>query len=412
MNRLFLLLSVLLLLSCKSSEEFTGFSYDPEDVTNTVDKEINFQYRRVIGAGNPTVWISNKFEGARFNDFYAINDTLFEILIEPENAPINNSPWYAFKVWSDSARTATFRLNYNNGRHRYVPKISIEDTIRAIDSSKLRYDSVNQIMDFSIKLDQEPKTISAQLITDSEYYSEWLSSFSGLDFVTISDVGFTHRDNPIKKMVVSEIPNNEEAGVLIIIGRQHPPEVPGYLASQIFIEELTGSSELAKEFRKKFEIIAFPLLNVDGVLNGHWRHNAAGIDLNRDWENFNQPETQTVKNELLPLLNNSNRTVYYGIDFHSTNENIFYPIEESVKTVPDNLTQRWIPIIESENPNVPFNTEEFDTNSPIAKNWIYKTFGADAVTFEIDDNLDSKAINQVSKSAVRSLMKLLLEEKK
>ncbi len=33
----------LLLFSCKSTEEFTGYSYDPPDVTNTVDKEIELQ---------------------------------------------------------------------------------------------------------------------------------------------------------------------------------------------------------------------------------------------------------------------------------------------------------------------------------------------------------------------------------
>lgn len=36
-------------------------------------------------------------------------------------------------------------------------------------------------------------------------------------------------------------------------------------------------------------------MNPDGVDNGHWRHYAGGIDLNRDWANFNRPETRAVK---------------------------------------------------------------------------------------------------------------------
>lgn len=411
MHRLLLFSFVFLLINCKSSEEFTGFSYDPEDVTNTKNKEIKPQYLRTIGAGEPTVWISNNFEGARMNDFYALNDSTFEVLIEPENAPINNSPWYAFEIWSDSSRTANIRLNYNHGRHRYVPKVAIDDTIRAINLKNAFRDTINNTLTFPVSLNPEPKTFSAQLITDSDYYSQWLNSFSDKNYVKISDAGTTHLGNPIKKMVISEVKPDKEAGVLIIISRQHPPEVPGYLASQIFIEEIAGNSELAKEFRKEFETIAFPLLNIDGVLNGHWRHNAAGVDLNRDWVNFNQPETQAVRDALLPLKSNADRTVYYGIDFHSTNENIFYPINEDVITKPDNITQRWEQIIMDQNPDVDFNSEEFAPTSPIAKNWIYTTFGTDAVTYEIDDVMDSDTINQVARSSAQSLMKLLLEEK-
>jgi len=43
-----------------------------------------------------------------------------------------------------------------------------------------------------------------------------------------------------------------------------------------------GDSELAREFRRRFSIIMVPLLNPDGVVLGHWRHNVNGVDLNRD----------------------------------------------------------------------------------------------------------------------------------
>ncbi|HBQ61210.1 MAG TPA: hypothetical protein DD671_16725, partial [Balneolaceae bacterium] len=65
------------------------------------------------------------------------------------------------------------------------------------------------------------------------------------------------------------------------------PEVTGYRSSLYFLEELASDSELAARFRQTFVIKAFPLLNPDGADMGHWRHNAGGIDLNRDWENFN-----------------------------------------------------------------------------------------------------------------------------
>lgn len=143
MNKfLFLALIAVLFLSCKSSEEFTCFSYDPPNVTDTQDRKVNTQYRRIIGAGDPTVWISNRFEGARANDFYALNDSTFEIFIEPENAPINNSPWFAFSIWSDTSRSATLRLNYKDAKHRYIPKITVDDSLYAIDMAAAKYDSL------------------------------------------------------------------------------------------------------------------------------------------------------------------------------------------------------------------------------------------------------------------------------
>lgn len=412
MNKaLFLSLITVLLLNCKSSKEFTGFSYDPPNVTDTQDRKVKAQYRRIIGAGDPTVWISNKFEGARANDFYALNDSTFEIYIEPENAPINNSPWYAFSIWSDTARSATIRLNYSNARHRYVPKITIDDSLYSINMSNTTYDSINQALEFDIELSKIPKTVSAQIITNSEYYNKWLSKTSEPTFVTVNEIGKSKLGNSIKEVTINEVTDGEEAGVLILMSRQHPPEVSGFLASLYFIEELSSDSRLAMDFRKQFIVRSFPLINIDGVLNGHWRHNAGGVDLNRDWENFNQPETKAVRDALLPIANNPLQTVYYGIDFHSTNENIFYPIEQSVKTFPDDLTQRWFPYIKEANPNIRFVSEEFDTSSPISKNWIYKTFGADALTFEMDDALDESSIKQVARTAAQSLMKLLLEEK-
>ena len=68
-------------------------------------------------------------------------------------------------------------------------------------------------------------------------------------------------------------------------------------------------------------------------------------------------------------------------------------------------------MIKAENPTVKFVSEEFDTSSPVSKNWIYKTFGSDALTFEMDDVLDEETIEQVARSSARSLMKLLLDEK-
>lgn len=403
------------LVSCKSTEEFSGFSYDPPDVTNTTDKSIEYQPKRTIGVLEPKIWISNEFEGGRANDVYMVNDSTVEVFIKPENYPINNSPWFAFKVWSEDSRLINIRLNYFEARHRYVPKILVNSADSAVTSAQfelpVQYDTANGTAQFEVLASKEPIVISAQpLYTSSTLFPELRErGILTREFVEIQEAGRSKRGRPVWELTVDEVETEESAPVLAIVGRQHPPEVTGYLASLYFLEELTSDTDLANKFRNVFVVKAIPMLNPDGVDGGHWRHNAGGVDLNRDWENFNQPETQIAREVFTEIHDQSNRTLFYGIDFHSTNENIFYPINERVETTPDNLTQQWVQQIIMENPSVKFAIEEFDTLSPIAKNWFYHRFGIDAVTYEVDDGLEPDQLEIVSRSAARSLMKILLE---
>ncbi len=407
-----LLFVSIILISCKSTQEFTGFSYDPPGVTNTVGKEITPQKRRVIGAGDPRVWLSNEFESARAVDFYQVDETTYEVLIEPENYPINNSPWYAFKIWADEPFAINLRLAYKQGRHRYLPKVyrsmgSLSATHIITDAE---YDSTNGSTTFSLYLEREPQTISAHFLENSRYSELLLESQTFTqNFISVDTVGFSNQERAILEFTADET-SVDEAGVLVLISRQHPPEFSGFLAYRYFFNTLISNSELATEFRKHFVIKAYPMLNPDGVVNGHWRHNAMGVDLNRDWQNFNQPETKAVRAALTPMLNDPTKRVYYGIDFHSTNENIFYPINEEVVTTPDNVTQRWFEVVSTELAELNFVAEEFDTSSPIAKNWLFHTFGSDALTFEVSDELPIDQIQKLGVHSANSLMRILLDE--
>ena len=49
------------------------------------------------------------------------------------------------------------------------------------------------------------------------------------------------------------------------------------------IDFLTGDSENAKYLRDTFYFKVVPMLNIDGVVAGHYRCNHAGVDLNRHW---------------------------------------------------------------------------------------------------------------------------------
>ena len=53
-------------------------------------------------------------------------------------------------------------------------------------------------------------------------------------------------------------------------------------------------------------------MNPDGVDLGHWRHNAGGIDLNRDWSVYNQKEIKTTVDFISKTLKeNNSKTVWF-----------------------------------------------------------------------------------------------------
>lgn len=411
-NHLFLFLVLLMVASCSTSEEFTGFSYDPEGVTETQDKETQPQHKRTLGILNEGVWLSNEYDGSRLSNFYQVNDTLFRVVIRPENYPINNSPWYGFKAWSNAPKTIWLELAYRHGEHRYWPDISYTGkNWSSMESSSYRPDTANGTALLKLDLTGRPLWVSAQERFTTEEYDWWASNMAQYPFVQRDTVGYSHQNRPIEKLTITQASQQQKHGVVIITSRLHPPEVTGQMASLAFLEEITSSSPLAADFRNRFEVIAFPFANPDGADNGHWRHNAAGVDLNRDWQNFNQPETRAIRDHLLETVkNNPKRKVYYGIDFHSTNENIFYPINRKVNTFPDDFTYAMIDSIKRAFPDMEFAVEPFDTSSPITKNWIYHTFGADAVTYEVDDRADRNATRRVARRAAQIMMRMLLDD--
>jgi cytosolic carboxypeptidase protein 6 len=407
-----LIISLWLIQACKSTEEFSGYSYDPEGVTETADREISTQHQRSVGFLADGVWISNEFYGARANDVYRVDEHHYKIRIDPEISPINNSPWYGFRIWSEYSVSVTVEMEYTDGRHRYIPKLSEDEgeTWAEADSSRYRTDPDTQNGLIELDVTPEPLWVSAQEVFTTREFAAWSDELARKPFVQRSVAGSSHQGRPVPMIKISERSSEPVKGVVLIYGRQHPPEIPGFMVSLEFMETLAGDTPLARQFRQYFDVWAFPMMNPDGADHGHWRTNAAGVDLNRDWEHFNQPETRAVRDAVLPLKQRTDRKVFYGIDFHSTGRNIFYPILEEIETFPHHFTYRWAERIQQDVPEVDLGVQSFDIVSPIAKNWTHKTFGVDAVTFEVWDNQPREELSRYAVEAAEIFMELMIDE--
>lgn len=410
MRHLFLLLLFLhSVASCQPPDNNplpAGESYDPPNSTDTRSKPIYFQKRSTIKLGD--IYISNEFYGARLSNVRMDINKPNRLIatIEPENAPINQSSWYAFRIWSDTKQEVTIEMNFPEGKHRYYPKLSKDgENWSRIASHKFKHFRKDEISELTLEISPEPLWISGQeLMTSKEIFS-WMDSLEQFPFISGEVAGKSALDKPIRVLKIEETAENN---VIILIGRQHPPEITGQIAMDAFIATILDSTLLANRFRKQFKVYAFPLANPDGVDQGHWRHNAGGVDLNRDWWHFRQPETAAISSYLKKELLNDSTRVWYGFDFHSTGADVLYPISNTIIPDETSITKPWIDNMKIRLPSDEWKIEPFDIDSPIAKNWIYRTFGAEAITYEVGDETSRSYVKLKAKIAAEEMMRILL----
>ena len=113
----------------------------------------------------------------------------------------------------------------------------------------------------------------------------------------------TNFNHPYKEIVNK--PN------IIFTARVHPGETPGSFVIENLINNLLNEKNMSLLDKYVFKII--PMLNPDGVINGHYRNNILGKDLNRMW---NDPRNNMCPTILYTknLISMSNPTFF--CDFH------------------------------------------------------------------------------------------------
>ena len=419
------LLTGLLAAACAQKEdEVKGLAYDPPGATVTTNKEISPQHKRTFLFSNTGVYAGNEFEGARLNDFYQVNDSVYTAVISPENEPINNSAWYSFKLWADEQQDITLNLFYNDGTHRYVPKLSYDKiNWTAFDTTLIIIDTSKNIATLKLSIGKDTLWFSAQELITTSVYDDWINKLAPFPYVDRKVIGTSSEGRRINELTISETINSND--YLVFIGRQHPPEVTGFFALKSFVETIAGSSEISEEFRKRFNVIVIPLVNPDGVDNGHWRHNINGVDLNRDWVNFNQEEPKVIRDEVNKIVSKGGNIAFY-IDFHSTQFDVFYTLslestllehfdEEQIRIAKENhsFINNWLTNLQTRLPEYHVNIIDTlsKTSSPTSDRWIQKSFNVPAVTYEVGDESNRELINKVASAAAEELMSLLLSDR-
>lgn len=400
-----LVLIFLIFVNCKSVDTVAFKTF-----VDTTDKPISVQNKQTYALNDLGVYVSNDFDGARLNGLKKANDSTAMLLINPENEPINNSAYYAFKVWSNASKPFYFTFQYPKGyKHRYIPKLKQGKAWIPLDITNLfRNDSIVTI---KLNLTKAPVTVAAQEINASTDVKMWYTNvIKGKEnYVHFSHYGKSKlgRDLPVLDIYKGDKKGKD---IIVLLTRQHPPEVTGYFAFQEFLKTILNDSDLSDTFLTQYRVLAFPILNPDGVDLGHWRHNANGIDTNRDWSVYNQPEVKQTVKFITKIMKRSDAKLILGLDFHSTYEDVFYTNKIREGTTLPNFIEAWFTALEANIDDYKVNEAAGNSTKAVSKGWFLYGHNATGITYEIGDATPKDRIKLIGKVTAEQMMRVLLNK--
>jgi hypothetical protein len=323
-----------------------------------------------------------------------------EIIIDvvPEGTPINGSPWYAFRLDAAERTEVRVSLDYGAHEHRYTPKLTRDGVNwRSVPQRRVLVAADERRASMNLQLDAGTTFIAAQPIETPSAVHAWARatlaphSFEQVEYGRSIDghelIGY--RGGAGDKLVVA-------------ITRQHPPETTGAVAFRAFVERLMSNTPEARAFRELHRILLAPMPNPDGVLRGHWRWNNGGLDLNRDWREFTQPETRALRD--LILMEAEGRQTIAFLDFHSTRRNVVYapPLDA------DSPSIGFLPLLRERldravDRPLPWTYSHSETGNT-AKRWSLSTLRAPGLTMELDDEATEAQARRIGRAVADALM--------
>ncbi|MCL8000618.1 M14 family metallopeptidase, partial [Brucella sp. 21LCYQ03] len=196
----------------------------------------------------------------------------------------------------------------------------------------------------------------------------------------------------------------------LIVGHQHRPEISRHYAYAGCVEYLLGNTSDAKAFRDEYYVYLIPVGNPDGVDGGHWRANAHGVDLNRDWDAFHQPETRAFRDYFQKEIKEQDRELIFAIDFHSTAQDIHYTVDPSLPSRFPGFVPDWIAGLKKAIPGYDPHIKPLYFEGPTftAYSYFYKNYDAEALVYEIGDDTEPRFIDQKARLSAQHLIEKLI----
>ncbi|MEZ5958969.1 MAG: M14 family zinc carboxypeptidase [Hyphomonadaceae bacterium] len=342
------------------------------------------------------VRVSVDFEGGGRHMCRVAADGEIVLSVVPEGTPINASPWYAFRLDLSSPTRVRVTLDYGNYTHRYAPNISADGrqwTHVAAERVQIIASGHRVRLDLDIT---GSRVVAAQPIETAETTHAWANAIASANRWEAFTYGASIDGAPLVAY------RGGEGDLIVALTRQHPPETKGALAFRSFVERLAIDDTETTEFRTTHRLLLSPLPNPDGVSRGHWRWNSGGMDLNRDWRDFSQPETRALR-DLIQSEAVSQRTIVV-LDFHSTHHNAIYapPLDADAPTID------FLPVLrahlDAALADPPRWSYSHGEDGVTVKRWALSALHAPGLTIEVADDASDDEARLIGRTVAEALI--------
>lgn len=392
-----------LLAGCRTAAVGTG-APAPDAPPQPAQPNASLQEHRDWHFPADGVTFSNRLESARLNGVERLGADHYRATIAPEIIPVNPSPWYGFTVAAEVERPVRIDFRYAQAKARYHPKLSHDGQHwRAATAAQFSKDAQGNTT-LTVDAGPRPLRVFAQPPIGLDAFDDWAGRLVADGLARRSVIGRSEEGRPLPLLALG---NPEAREVVLVLGRQHPPEITGTQALLGFVEEIAGDSAQARKFRQETLVLVVPLVNPDGVVEGNWRGNINGQDLNRDWGPFGQSETRAIRDLLRRELEGKRRRLAFAIDFHSTWSDVFYTVQEAPSRAPGGVLRRWIDGMQQRYPGRIRESASPSAKSTVFKNWAFRQYRAPTVTYEVGDRTTEEDLHELATFAADSMMRIL-----
>lgn len=354
------------------------------------------------------VEFDNDFSGARVNACERVGALDYKIVVSPENTPINPSPWYAFRVSGTVDREIAVRIVITSSKARPWPYLS-SDGKAFVRASGRQYTGSEGAQECVLRvfLKSTPLWVASNHMIGVAEIAAWTDTTAKALGVEVREIGKSHAGRAIRAF---EFGAKDAAAGVVVIGRQHPPEVSGTVGFMRFIEALAADTETARAFRATHRVLCVPLVNPDGVHEGQWRSTLGAVDANRDWGPFTQAETRAVRDAILAFSKREGSKLRLLLDFHATSKDILYVPPDETPLEPAHFGRDWLARISARFPDYALDSSATNNLKEWTfKRWAFETFGAPGITYELGSATPHASIDRTVTGAADEAMKLLLE---
>ncbi len=161
-----------------------------------------------------------------------------------------------------------------------------------------KYDGTNLIIDH---MPEHNSVFYAYFAPYSyERHLDLISNAQQSNLCVLKYLGETVEGRNIDCLIIGE--PDESKKKIWIIARQHPGESMAEWFAEGLIQRLMDESDpISRQLTDKAVFYIVPNMNIDGSIHGNLRSNAAGRNLNREWDNpdkDNSPEVYYVRNAM------------------------------------------------------------------------------------------------------------------